>query len=160
MGLLSPNTFVVDNEINLMYNPNLNIRLNSRSSQFIKLNTTLIKNKIQRIKELILSNHKYSFKVNYHLNMLTHDIYYTNIIFYYENSREVLLSCIDHLKITKDYFTVNELLKIMNKELDEEYFVEYKKTQLLKYCLKKGMYIGTTINNLPKDIRENIASFL
>lgn len=158
MALLSPNTFIIDNvSINLSYNPVLNSRF---GNEFIRLNSTLIINKIKRLKKFVKENYKCMYKINYHLNILTHDIHYTSILFYYKNSREVLLSCINKLKLTKDYKTVHKLLHIMHQELDEEYFKEYKRSMLLKYCLKKGIYIGSMINNLPKDIRENIANFI
>lgn len=157
MALLSPNTFVIENDVNLMYQPVLNSRF---CNDFTRLNTTLIKNKLKRIKKFVKDNNKCLYKINYHLNILIHDIHYTSIQFYYKNSREVLIACIEKLKLTKDYKTVIKLLDIMNKELDEEYFKEYKRNTLLKYCLKKGMYIGSNINNLPKDIRENIANWL
>jgi len=131
-------------------------------TSFASLNARLLKNRIQRIVSRYKSDNKifsYNLLV-YELNKIEHDIRYTKIDFLYNNSKAVLHSCISLIKKSKDSCEIKLLLDRMNLEFCTETCSKIKNEMLVKNCLRKGIYLGSTINNLSSDIRELIIKYL
>lgn len=157
----SPNSDIIQNIKKAKY---YNICSNKISilASFSKLNASFLKNRIQRIVSRYKNDNKifsYNLLV-YELNKIEHDIRYSKIDFLYNNSKAVLHSCISLIKKSKDPCEIKLLLDRMNLEFCTETCSKIKNEMLVKNCLRRGIYLGSSINNLSYDVRELIIKHL